>query len=169
MLKLHNLSRTYQTDDVETLALNNVNIEISEGEFVAIMGPSGCGKSTLLNTIQPDLELKTSEVSEAHNTGTHTTTFAEMFELDMGGFIIDTPGIKAFGLIDVNKEELSHFFLEMQALRNNCHFSNCVHINEPKCAVKEAVAEGEIEEFRYYNYLGMYEEDEEEMYRNKEY
>lgn len=134
-----------------------------------VSGHSGVGKSTLLNAIDPAFGLKTAEISDMHQQGKHTTTFAEMFELDFGGNIIDTPGVKAFGLIDFNKEELSHYFLEMRALLHDCHFNNCQHINEPKCAIKEAVAKDEIESFRYDNYLSMYNDDEEESYRDKGY
>ena len=127
------------------------------------------GKSTLLNTIEPTLDLKTSTISEMHEQGKHTTTFAEMFDLSFGGYIIDTPGVKAFGLIDFDKADLSHYFLEMRAVLDNCQYSNCQHINEPKCAVKDAVAKNEIADFRYNNYLSMYNDDEEENYRAKGY
>lgn len=154
-------------------ALKEANIEelktIMKDKTSVVSGHSGVGKSTLLNCIEPQLKLKTSEISESHSQGKHTTTFAEMYELNFGGFIIDTPGVKAFGLIDFDKNELSHYFLEMRALLNECHFNNCQHINEPKCAIKDAVATGEIEEFRYNNYLSMYTDDEEENYRDKGY
>ena len=104
-----------------------------------------------------------------HQQGKHTTTFAEMFELPFGGYIIDTPGIKAFGLIDFDKAELSHYFLEMRERLNNCHFNNCLHINEPKCAIKDAVENGEIAKFRYNNYISMYKDDEDENYRGLGY
>ena len=158
---------------LETSATENKNInqvkELLKDKITVISGHSGVGKSTLLNTIEPNLDLKTSEISESHLQGKHTTTFAEMFELSFGGFIIDTPGIKAFGLIDFDKNELSHYFLEMRSLLENCHFNNCQHINEPNCAIKEAVAKNEISEFRYDNYLSIYEDDEEENYRSKGY
>jgi ribosome biogenesis GTPase len=158
---------------LEVSATENINInsviDVMRGKVSMISGHSGVGKTTLLNTIQPNLNLKTSEISEQHKAGKHTTTFAEMFELSFGGYIIDTPGIKAFGLIEFNKAELSHYFLEMRERLNNCHFNNCLHINEPKCAIKDAVAEGEIAEFRYMNYLGMYNDDEDENYRGLGY
>ena len=149
----------------------NINqvVEIMKDKVSMISGHSGVGKTTLLNTIEPDLNLKTSEISEQHKAGKHTTTFAEMFELSFGGYLIDTPGIKAFGLIELKKEELSHYFLEMRARLKNCHFNNCLHINEPKCAIKEAVTNGEIAGFRYSNYLGMYNDDEDENYRGLGY
>lgn len=154
-------------------ALNQENLDsfkaVLKDKTSVISGHSGVGKSTLLNTIEPTLNLKTSAISEMHSQGKHTTTFAEMFDLSFGGYIIDTPGVKAFGLIDFEKADLSHYFLDMLRVIDNCQFSNCQHINEPKCAVKEAVASGEIVEFRYNNYLSMYNDDEEENYRSKGY
>jgi ribosome biogenesis GTPase len=154
-------------------ALNKTNLEdfktILKNKTSVISGHSGVGKSTLLNTIEPTLNLKTSEISEMHSQGKHTTTFAEMFDLSFGGHLIDTPGVKAFGLIDFDKADLSHYFLEMRAILDNCQFSNCQHINEPKCAIKDAVSEGKITAFRYNNYLSMYNDDEEENYRAKGY
>lgn len=154
-------------------ALNNENLEaikeVLKNKTSVVSGHSGVGKSTLLNTIEPTLDLKTSTISEMHEQGKHTTTFAEMFDLSFGGYIIDTPGVKAFGLIDFDKADLSHYFLEMRAILGHCQYSNCQHINEPKCAVKDAVAEGKIATFRYNNYLSMYNDDEEENYRAKGY
>ena len=158
---------------IETSAKENINIDkvkaIMKGKVSVISGHSGVGKSTLLNTIEPDLTLKTSEVTEKEKLGKHTTTFAEMFELSFGGYIIDTPGIKAFGLIDFDKNELSHYFIEMRELISGCQFNNCVHINEPKCAIKNAVEEHKIAPFRYKNYVSMYEDDEDENYRGLGY
>lgn len=158
---------------IETSATENKNVDelkaILKNKTSVISGHSGVGKSTLLNTLEPGLDLKTSTITESHQVGKHTTTFAEMFELNFGGYIIDTPGIKAFGLIDFDKNELSHYFIEMRERLANCQFNNCVHINEPKCAIKEALAKGEIAEFRYLNYLSLFEEDEEETYRSKGY
>lgn len=154
-------------------ALNNENLEaikdVLKNKTSVVSGHSGVGKSTLLNTIEPTLDLKTSTISEMHEQGKHTTTFAEMFDLSFGGYIIDTPGVKAFGLIDFDKADLSHYFLEMRAILDHCQYSNCQHINEPKCAVKDAVAKNEIADFRYNNYLSMYNDDEEENYRAKGY
>lgn len=140
-----------------------------KGKKVMFGGHSGVGKSTLVNSLEPDLELKTKEISATHLQGQHTTTFAEMFPLKKGGFIIDTPGIKAFGLIDFDKKELSHYFPEMRAILDNCKFNNCQHINEPHCAIKQAVEEGEINESRYYNYLMMHSDDENETFRKDIY
>lgn len=174
--KLTDLKNAYTKIGYKCLdvsATQNINIDqvksLMANKTSMVSGHSGVGKSTLLNCIEPDLNLKTSEISESHLQGKHTTTFAEMFELSFGGYIIDTPGVKAFGLIDFDKNELSHYFLEMRKRLNDCHFNNCQHINEPKCAIKEAVAKGEIEEFRYNNYLSMYNDDQEESYRDKGY
>jgi ribosome biogenesis GTPase len=130
-----------------------------------LSGHSGVGKSTLINAIQPGLDLKTGEISEAHSQGKHTTTFSEMFELDFGGYIIDTPGIRGFGTIDMEKEEMSHFFPEIFETSKDCQFNNCSHIHEPKCAVKAAVEAGDISITRYESYLGMVMEDEDSKYR----
>lgn len=116
-------------------------------------GHSGVGKSTIINQLIPGITLKTEVVSDWSGKGQHTTTFAEMFDLPGGGRIIDTPGVKEFGLIDVEKEELSHYFPEMRAVLKDCKFNNCLHINEPGCAVKEAVREKRISEDRYVNYV----------------
>lgn len=127
-------------------------------------GHSGVGKSTLINTIEPTLNLKTKEISDYHQTGKHTTTFSEMFELSFGGFIIDTPGIKGFGVLEMQKEEISHYFPEMFKLLKKCQYYNCTHTHEPACEVKKLVHEGEIAESRYFSYLGLLEMDE--KYRN---
>lgn len=116
-------------------------------------GHSGVGKSTLINQLIPDIGLRTHEVSEWSGKGQHTTTFAEMFDLPGGGRIIDTPGVKEFGLIDLEKEELSHYFPEMRRVMNECKFNNCLHINEPGCAVKEALNDGIISVDRYASYM----------------
>ncbi len=128
-----------------------------KGKVSLLSGHSGVGKSTLINAIMPDLDLRTSEVSTFANKGVHTTTFAEMFEVEPDTFIIDSPGIKELGLIDIEKEEISHYFPEMREMLNECRFHNCLHINEPKCAVKDAVGEGIIAESRYISYLSMIE------------
>ena len=116
-------------------------------------GQSGVGKSSIINRIEPKLHLKIANVSDYNNKGKHTTTFAEMFELSFGGFIIDTPGIKEFGLIEYEKEEVTHYFPEMLQLLPQCKFNNCIHTHEPECAVKQAVESGQIAESRYQNYL----------------
>ena len=134
-----------------------------------LSGNSGVGKSTLINKLDDNLDLRVNKISDYHKSGQHTTTFAELFELDFGGDIIDTPGIKGFGNVEIEKEELAHFFPEMRTRMHDCKFNNCVHINEPHCAVKNAFAEGEIEESRYNNYLSIYHEDDEETFRAKGY
>ncbi len=118
-------------------------------------GHSGVGKSALINTIQPGFKLKTAEISGFNLKGRHTTTFAEMHLLDNGGYIIDTPGIKEFGLVDFKKEDIAGYFPEIREYMHGCKFSNCIHQNEPQCAIKEAVKNGEIAESRYNNYLAI--------------
>jgi ribosome biogenesis GTPase len=122
-------------------------------------GHSGVGKSTLLNSLSPDLDLKTANVSVQHEQGQHTTTFAEMFDLEGGAKIIDTPGIKGFGVVDIQKEELSGYFVEFSVLKEKCKFNNCLHTNEPQCAVKAALEAGEIAQSRYKSYLQLLEDD----------
>ena len=122
-----------------------------------LSGHSGVGKSTFINTIFPELQLKILEVSEWSGKGMHSTTFAEMFDLPFGGRIIDTPGIRELGLVDITKQELSGYFPEMRKLVNNCQFNNCMHFNEPGCAVKAAVNAGTISEERYISYLTIME------------
>jgi ribosome biogenesis GTPase len=118
-------------------------------------GHSGVGKSSLINALQSGLDLKTAPISKQHFKGKHTTTFAEMHAIDGGGDIIDTPGIKEFGMYDYSKEEIGHYFPEMRPLLHQCHFNNCLHYEERQCAVKEAVKTGNIHEWRYYNYLSI--------------
>jgi ribosome biogenesis GTPase len=129
-----------------------------------ISGHSGVGKSSLLNLIFPELKLKTQDISGWSGKGLHTTTFAEMFDLPSGGSIIDTPGMREFGLIGVSKQELSHYFPEMRERLVNCQFNNCLHINEPGCAIKEAVVNGEINEDRYVSYVNILDSIEEKSY-----
>jgi ribosome biogenesis GTPase / thiamine phosphate phosphatase len=125
------------------------------GKVNVVAGHSGVGKSTLINTIDPRLNLKTGEISEMHKQGKHTTTFAEMFDLSFGGHIIDTPGIRGFGLIDMQKDEISHYFREIFSTSANCKFYNCTHNHEPGCAVRQAVEEGLIAPSRYESYLSI--------------
>tara|TARA_A100001011_G_scaffold396998_2_gene496640 strand:- start:783 stop:1712 length:930 start_codon:yes stop_codon:yes gene_type:complete len=121
-------------------------------------GHSGVGKSTLVNTLSPDLDLKTGDVSLKHDQGQHTTTYAEMFDLDTGAKIIDTPGIKGFGVVNIDRKELSRYFIEFSVLIEDCKFNNCMHKNEPNCAVKTAIENGEIAKSRYKSYLQLLEE-----------
>ena len=127
-------------------------------------GHSGVGKSTLVNAIEPDLDLKTKEISLQHSQGQHTTTFAEMFELSFDARIIDTPGIKGFGVVDMEKEEVGDYFPEFFRLKQDCKFNNCLHVKEPKCAVKAALENDEIAYSRYRSYLQILE-GEDEHYR----
>ncbi|OMP31549.1 ribosome small subunit-dependent GTPase A [Mangrovimonas sp. DI 80] len=131
-------------------------------------GHSGVGKSTLVNAIEPTLDLKTKEISMQHMQGQHTTTFAEMFDLEFGAKIIDTPGIKGFGVVDMDKEEVGDYFPEFFELKQHCKFNNCIHVDEPKCAVKEALENDEIAYSRYRSYLQILE-GEDESYRTDNY
>ncbi|OQX96491.1 MAG: ribosome small subunit-dependent GTPase A [Bacteroidetes bacterium 4572_117] len=146
------------------------------GELTALLknkvsvfaGNSGVGKSTLVNAIDPALKLKTAEISDYHNKGKHTTTFSEMFEFYFGGYIIDTPGIKGFGLVDLEDENLATYFPEMLKLQGECRFYNCTHTHEPACAVIKAVGDNKINPLRYKSYLSMIE-DSSEKYREDIY
>ena len=135
------------------------------GNITLLSGNSGVGKSTLINRLYPHLCLKTSEISDAYDTGKHTTTFSEMYEVDGGGYIIDTPGIKGFGTFDMKREEVGHYFKEIFLHSANCRFNNCTHTHEPHCAVREAVERHDIAESRYNSYLSMLEDENEEKYR----
>lgn len=132
--------------------------DLLKDKTTVLSGLSGVGKSSLINRIEPLLDLKTASISGAHDSGKHTTTFAEMFPLSAGGFIIDTPGIRSFGTVDMKKEEISHFFPEIFAKADECRFYNCTHTHEPGCAVIEAVENDEISESRYASYLSMLED-----------
>lgn len=146
-------------DCYKVSATENTDIEVLRGvtkdKTTLVSGHSGVGKSTLVNAMDANLNLKVGEISDVHNKGKHTTTFAEMHPLVYGGFIIDTPGIKELGLVDMEKEEIGNYFPEMFAIKDQCKFNNCIHINEPKCAVIAAVEKGEIALSRYGSYLGI--------------
>ena len=143
-------------------------ISLMKGKVSMFSGHSGVGKSTLVNLIEPNLSLKTAEISDQHHQGQHTTTFAEMYDLSFDAKIIDTPGIKGFGIVDMDKEEVGDYFPEFFEQKQQCKFNNCLHINEPKCAVKEALDKEEIAWSRYKSYLQILE-GEEEHYRKNNY
>lgn len=153
---------------IEVSATENKNVEkVKEmmlGKTSMFVGHSGVGKSTLVNAIEPALDLKTKKISNQHKQGQHTTTFAEMFDLSFNASIIDTPGIKGFGVVDMEKEEIDSYFPEFLAVKNECKFNNCLHVEEPKCAVKDAVENEEISYSRYKSYLQIIA-GEEENYR----
>ena len=136
---------------------------------VMISGNSGVGKTTLVNSLDASLSLRVGEISQAHAQGKHTTTFSEMHALKSGGFIIDTPGIRAFGLVDLEKEHFAHYFPEMRALLGQCKFHNCMHLEEPKCAIKAAVDNEEIATSRYMTYMQLISEDTGESYRRNDF
>ena len=161
----------------ETIGYHCVEISAATGEGVEqlaslvkdkislLSGNSGVGKSTLINQLVPEAEQRTAEISDAHNTGMHTTTFSEMIELPSGGYLIDTPGIKGFGTFDIEKEELTSYFKEIFQFSKDCRFSNCTHTHEPGCAVIKAVEDHYIAASRYQSYLSMLEDKDENKYR----
>ena len=136
-----------------------------KGKVTLLSGNSGVGKSTLINNLFPDLNLKTSEISDAYNTGKHTTTFSEMYPIGNDGYIIDTPGIKGFGTFNMEREEVGHYFKEIFRISEDCRFNNCTHTHEPGCAVRQAVENHDISESRYTSYLSMLEDGTEDKYR----
>lgn len=152
-------------------AKNNIGIEqlssLMEGKISLLSGNSGVGKSTLINAIDPTYNARIGDISESHHKGMHTTTFSEMFELANGGYLIDTPGIKGFGTIDMKPEEVGHYFKEIFATSQDCRFNNCSHTHEPGCAVLEAVKEHRISESRYTSYLSILNDEDDGKYREK--
>lgn len=139
-------------------------IELLKNKISLLSGHSGVGKSSFINIVCPQLELKTQDVSGWSGKGMHTTTFAEMFDLSFGGKIIDTPGMREFGLVDLSKQELSHYFPEMRQRINDCQFNNCLHINEPGCAIKKALENQGINIDRYISYCNILDSIEERKY-----
>jgi ribosome biogenesis GTPase len=150
---------------VITSVVNNLHIKtlanLLKDKISLIAGHSGVGKSSLINAIDSNLNLKTGEISSTHLQGKHTTTFAEMHELNFGGYVIDSPGIRGFGVIDMDKEELSHFFPEIFKKSSECQYYNCTHLHEPGCAVTSAVESGEIAYSRYHSYFNLFNEGKE--------
>ena len=139
--------------------------DMLRGKTTLLSGNSGVGKSTLLNSLIPGLNVRTEEVSDAHDTGQHTTTFSEMFDLPTGGQVIDTPGIKGFGTFDFERTEISHYFREIFQIGQQCRFQDCTHTHEPHCAVRQAVEEGRIAPSRFASYLSMLDDKDEDRYR----
>ncbi len=175
LLEIKYLAHLYRSIGYECIGISaktGKNIEkvmaLMKHKVTMFSGHSGVGKSTLINTIEPELNLKTSEISEQHLQGQHTTTFAEMYDLSFEGQIIDTPGIKGFGIVEMEKEELADYFPEFFALKQHCKFHNCLHLEEPKCAVKEALEKDELAWSRYKSYLQILE-GEDETYRKDIY
>jgi ribosome biogenesis GTPase / thiamine phosphate phosphatase len=169
--KFEEMEKMYHSADYKVFLIStkdNIGIEPLmeqlKDKVTLISGHSGVGKSSLLNIIFPDIKIKTKDISGWSGKGQHTTTFAEMYDLPFGGKIIDTPGMREFGLVDVSKQEVSHYFPEMRARLNDCQFNNCLHVNEPSCAIKEAVINGEISEDRYVSYVNIMESIEEKSY-----
>lgn len=175
LAKKQELVKTYRAIGYECLdvsATEKINIDklkfLMKDKVSMFSGHSGVGKSTLINAIHPELDLKTAEISTQHKQGQHTTTFAEMFVLPFGGYIIDTPGIKGFGVVDFEKDEIGDYFPEFFALKQDCKFNNCLHVNEPNCAIKKALEKGKIAQSRYISYLQLLE-GENENYRVDDY
>ena len=164
---INNLNDVYTTIGYKTLKISvkkGINIDsvkqLMKNKVSVFTGHSGVGKSSLINSLDANLNLRTSIVSEQNEQGQHTTTFAEMFDLIGGAKIIDSPGIKGFGLIDIDRNEIGGYFNEIAKLSHNCKFNNCLHYNEPNCAIKKAVDNNDISEFRYNNYLSLLNSDD---------
>ncbi len=172
-MMLHGMIRLYETVGYQCLAVSAKTgegmdevLSLLRGNVTLVSGNSGVGKSTFINRLIPGLDLKTNDISDAYNTGKHTTTFSEMYALDEpDSFIIDTPGIKGFGSFDMSKEEIGHYFKEIFRFSSDCRFNNCSHTHEPGCAVLEAVERHDISESRYNSYLSMLNDENETKYR----
>lgn len=172
MRALEQVYRGVGYECVETSAETGEGVErvrgLMRGQVTVLSGLSGVGKSSLVNRVEPGLRLKVAEISDAHDTGRHTTTFAEMFPLSFGGYIVDTPGIRAFGLVGMERGEISHYFPEIFKCAAGCRYNNCTHVHEPGCAVIAAVEAGEISESRYFSYTSLLEEGD-GKYRKPDY
>ena len=170
----NNLQEVYEKIGYQFFAFSVLNDDLSaiktlmKGKVNMISGHSGVGKSTLINKLQPNLNIDTKQVSDTHKQGQHTTTFSELHDLDFGASIIDTPGIRGFGLVELTPNEIGNYFPEFFAIKQKCKYHNCIHKNEPDCAVKTALGNGEIAESRYKNYLNMLLE-EEDNFRTNDY
>jgi ribosome biogenesis GTPase / thiamine phosphate phosphatase len=164
--KMEYIESIYNSIGYETIRLslkNETNVDalkvLMKGKTSLISGYSGVGKTTLLNTLNPGLNLKTAEISDYHKQGKHITTFPEMHQMPFGAFVIDTPGIRGFGVVDMEKNEIYHFFREIFNVSKDCRFNNCLHLDEPGCAVRSAVEKGQIAFLRYRSYLNIMEGD----------
>jgi ribosome biogenesis GTPase len=170
----NNLQEVYEKIGYKFFAFSVLNDDLSaiktlmKGKVNMISGHSGVGKSTLINKLQPNLNIDTKQVSDTHKQGQHTTTFSELHDLDFGASIIDTPGIRGFGLVELTPNDIGNYFPEFFAIKQKCKYHNCIHKNEPDCAVKTALGNGEIAESRYKNYLNMLLE-EEDNFRTNDY
>ncbi len=167
MERLYYMERVYSKAGYECirLSLKEGNgyehlVSLMKDKITLVSGNSGVGKTTLLNALDTSLQLKTAEISDYHRQGKHITTFPEMYIMPFGGFVIDTPGIRGFGVTDMEKNEIYHFFPEIFRTSKNCRFTNCLHLDEPGCAVRESVEKGEIEFTRYRSYLNIMEDDD---------
>lgn len=164
--KLQYLESVYNTIGYECIRLSLYNMtnletlkELMKNKISLISGNSGVGKSTLINTLDNSLKIKTAEISEYHKQGRHITTFPEMYHMPFGGFVIDTPGIRGFGVVDMDRNEIYHFFPEIFRISKKCRFNNCLHLDEPDCMVRKAVEKGEVDFMRYRSYLNIMEGD----------
>ena len=168
----NNLQEVYEKIGYKFFVFSVLNDDLSaiktlmKGKVNMISGHSGVGKSTLINKLQPNLNIDTKQVSDTHKQGQHTTTFSELHDLDFGASIIDTPGIRGFGLVELTPNEIGNYFPEFFTIKQKCKYHNCIHKNEPDCAVKTALGNGEIAESRYKNYLNMLLEEEDDFRTN---
>ncbi len=170
LTEINNIYKKIAYKTLEISVTEKINLDkvkaILKNKVSVIVGHSGVGKSSLINVIEPGINLKTGKISDYHKSGQHTTPYAKMLELSFGGYITDTPGIKGFGLVDIKKEEVSHFFPEFFKMSKNCRYYNCTHLHEPDCAVIDSVRNGDISISRYKSYLNIVL-DENDKHRQK--